>query len=397
MMKNSFTNKPHGARKIMDEFLQSSGIAGIDGNPHRRYLYTDAFAVQSCFALSHIFNSPEYGQHALDLIDRVQAFLGRFRPDDRREGWISGLSHDQGNLHPTARGLRIRKNLPEGEPGEPFDSRLEWERDGQYFHYLTRWFHALLQAYCETGENRYAIHAAELLSAAGHFIVRDDGILRMVWKMNTDLTHTRVDSMGAHDPLEGLVCVISAMEAFPESRPALESLEDDLKTLCRGMDWFSTDTLGIGGLLLNTARTAVMRHNGDELPASIRPGYLFADAMGGLQMYRRHLYDPQQPAGSRLAFRECGMTLGIRVLYGMRHHYKNPDIDFASLGQFIPLADEIEDFWLTTDSRQTTGWTDHYDINSVTLAASILAASHPYAFCAGAPAKSKYAGQMARG
>ena len=29
---------------------------------------------------------------------------------------------------------------------EPFDERLEWDRDGQYFHYLTKWMHALCQA-----------------------------------------------------------------------------------------------------------------------------------------------------------------------------------------------------------------------------------------------------------
>jgi hypothetical protein len=34
--------------------------------------------------------------------------------------------------------LRIGKQLAERRPGERFDERLEWERDGQYFHYLTR-------------------------------------------------------------------------------------------------------------------------------------------------------------------------------------------------------------------------------------------------------------------
>jgi hypothetical protein len=43
-----------------------------------------------------------------------------------------------GAAHPTRGGLRIGKKLPERRPGEAFQERLEWERDGQYFHYLTK-------------------------------------------------------------------------------------------------------------------------------------------------------------------------------------------------------------------------------------------------------------------
>ena len=69
--------------------------------------------------------------------------LGRHRDDDPRRGWISGLSEEEGERHPTRGGLRIGKPLNEREPDEPADSQLEWEQDGQYFHYLTKWMHAL--------------------------------------------------------------------------------------------------------------------------------------------------------------------------------------------------------------------------------------------------------------
>jgi hypothetical protein len=47
--------------------------------------------------------------------------------------WISGLGDDEGTAHPTLGGLRIAKKLRERLPEEPYDDRLEWDRDGQYF------------------------------------------------------------------------------------------------------------------------------------------------------------------------------------------------------------------------------------------------------------------------
>ncbi len=47
--------------------------------------------------------------------------------------------------------MRIGKPLNERKPSEPFDERLEWDRDGQYYHYLTKWMHALHQVGRLTG------------------------------------------------------------------------------------------------------------------------------------------------------------------------------------------------------------------------------------------------------
>jgi len=49
----------------------------------------------------------------------------------------------EGQRHPTIGGLRIGKEMNERRSDEPLDERLEWDRDGQYFHYLTKWMHAL--------------------------------------------------------------------------------------------------------------------------------------------------------------------------------------------------------------------------------------------------------------
>jgi hypothetical protein len=370
------------AQNLMDDFLRRTGITDPARNSDQRYLWTDSFAVQACFALSHEKNGGEYQAYALGLIDLVHSILGKHRADDPRKGWISGLPAEAGKNHPTAGGLRIGKKLSERINGEPIDHSLEWERDGQYFHYLTRWFNALLQAYRETGKKHYARWAAELIKVGEKFINRDKSGIRMFWKMNTNLTKPMVGSMGAHDALEGLICTISAIDAFPESKTSLEFLEREMQFVCQDMNWFTTDPLGIGTLLLDTARAAELSFNMKPLPASIRPEYLFADSIAGLHAFARQVYNELEPADSRLAFRECGLTLGFRVLYGMKEKYAGLDIDFSELGKFLHLVEDIEKFWTRPSSQKSKTWLAHQDINSVTLAAGLLARNYPRVFCA---------------
>jgi hypothetical protein len=92
--------------------------------------------------------------------------LGRHRDDDRRTGWISGLADGLGELHPTCGGLRMGKPLPERRPDQPVDDSLEWDRDGQYFHYLTKWMHALDQVTRATGQPMFSEWARELAHSA---------------------------------------------------------------------------------------------------------------------------------------------------------------------------------------------------------------------------------------
>jgi hypothetical protein len=133
----------------MARFAQRTGM--ISDRAPRRYLWTDAFDVCSLLALARATGDSSHAELALCLVEQVHRTLGRHRPDDPRRGWISGLSEQEGESHPTRGGLRIGKPLPEREPGEPPDERLEWDRDGQYFHYLTRWLHALERTARSTG------------------------------------------------------------------------------------------------------------------------------------------------------------------------------------------------------------------------------------------------------
>lgn len=371
------------ARKLMDDFLDRTGISDPGGDIKRRYLWTDAFAVQACFALARQYDNNEYYRHALKLIDLVHFILGRHRQDDSRKGWISNLSEDEGRDHPVSNGLRIGKELPERSRDEELNPRTEWDRDGQYFHYLTRWFNTLIVAYGETGEKKYAELAVELIKAGARFIRKDGDRIRMVWKMNVDLTEAVVETMGAHDPLEGLLCVITAMNVVPERRHELEALREDMAALCRGMNWFTDDPLGIGGLLLNTVRSFELSRLDEELPPNIRPASLFAAGLDGLQIFSGNVYDHRQPPEYRLAFRECGLSLGYRVLSGLRERFSSFNLNLDKLSHYLALANEIENFWTTERNRQSITWSDHHDINAVSLASSILARDHPEAFSSG--------------
>lgn len=93
-----------------------------------------------------------YKNLALLLVDQVHNILGWHREDDPRDVWISGLGEQEGKMHPTKGGLRIGKKMNERGPADPFDERLEWDRDGQYYHYLTKWMHALNSVSRFTGD-----------------------------------------------------------------------------------------------------------------------------------------------------------------------------------------------------------------------------------------------------
>ena len=139
---------------------------------------------------------------ALRLIDEVHHTLGRHRADDARRGWISGLTAAEGEAHPTEGGLRIGKPLPERGPDEPFDERREWDRDGQYFHYATKWMHALDQTARAVGQPIFNTWARELALAAHRgftHIPRRVGTRRML-----DILDRICTGQGRKDDLESL-------------------------------------------------------------------------------------------------------------------------------------------------------------------------------------------------
>ena len=318
------------ARELMVGFLERG----------RRYLWTDAFAVCNFLGLRRETGEGRFLDLALDLVDRVHQTLGR----DRDGGWLPGASA----AHPTRGGLRIGKPLPELSPDEPFDERLEWERDGQYFHYLTRWMIALDEVARETGDETFHTWARELAVTA-HRAFCADG--RMTWKRSVDLSRATVASMGQHDPLDGLVTCMQL--GATAGAPPLAHAIADFAAMVDPARLATTDPLGLGGLLLDAYRIDRLAIPSDTLRDTI-----LAAARVGLRHVAEHS-DLAAPASQRLAFRELGLAIGL---------------DAASrIGGFAtsPTRKAIVTFWLEPAHRKVSSWTDHADINDVMLASAL--------------------------
>ncbi len=371
-------NKTEKARDLLEKYLNRTGITG-NGDASDRYLWTDAFAVQGLFGLHHISKNEHYKKQALQLIDRVHEHLGSFHPDDSRKGRISGLSEEEATLHPTMAGLRIGKKLHERRKDESYNAQLEGERDGQYFHYLTQWIHTLLLAHKETSSKKFSIWALELMLASENFIYREGDLLGMYWKMDTTLSRPTVDTAGAHDALEGMICAKSIQLAIPERADALDRLVKKLEELCRNRDWATSDPLGIGGLLLNTVKAAEIVSENANLISAVKPKKLLEDSLYSLQLFAAGFAERQQ-ANRRLAFREGGLSLGVRTLCSKNEEIKVLHLQWDQIKKYLWLAKSIEDFWLDSKNQEANTWKEHLDINAVTLACSLTAIQAPEVF-----------------
>ncbi|HUK38740.1 MAG TPA: hypothetical protein VLV30_06475 [Methanomicrobiales archaeon] len=386
------------ARRIMAEFARLTGL-GPAGPEPRRYLWTDAFAVCNCLGLSRTSGDTACLELALRLIGQVHQVLGRHRPDDPRRGWISGLGEEEGGRHPTIGGLRIGKRLPGRRRDEPMDERLEWDRDGQYFHYLTKWMHALGQAALATGDAtflRWAMELAATACARFTYVPRRGAGKAMHWKMSIDLSYPLVPSMGQHDPLDGFVtcCALQlAARGFPDPGrfPDLRAGIADLASICRGMDLTTDDPLGTGGLLTDALRIAqVLAQGNEEFLASLGAGLddwipvllgeVLDAALTGLESFADSSA-ARLPAEYRLAFRELGLSIGLAGV-GPLHELIGKNPAFAAAGPsllgkaealmpFVPLGKHITGFWSEGRNQAVASWTEHKEINMVMLATSL--------------------------
>lgn len=372
------------AGKLMRDFARRTGLDS-DRAP-RRYLWTDAFAVCNYLGLARATGEEYYNELAYRLIDQVHHVLGKHREDDPRSGWISGLSEEEGEKHPTRGGLRIGKKLPERGEDDSFDERLEWERDGQYFHYLTKWMHALDQASRATGDTIFSIQARELAAAAHDAFTWSPSpshVPQMYWKMSIDLSRPLVPSMGLHDPLDGYVTSLQLRATAaglpqPDNGPDLDNAIHRYGNMISMDNLASPDPLAIGGLLVDAYRMIQLVRQ-DGTTADHLPGQLLAAAMEGLEHYARR-GELQAPADYRLAFRELGLATGLHAVEHMQQAVeKNKAVidskirhSIGMLMRYMPLAEKIETFWLDPDNQAATTWIEHQDINEVMLATSLV-------------------------
>jgi len=365
------------AARLMDEFAAHTRADA--GQPPRRYLWTDGFAVCNYLGLARATGNPVWRQRALALVEEVHHTLGRHRADDHRHGWISGLGEAEGEAHPTAGGLRIGKPLPERTPGEPLDERREWDRDGQYFHYLTRWMHALDQLARATREAHYNQWARELDATAfrafSYIPAPPLPTRRMHWKMSIDLSRPLLASMGQHDPLDGYLTtlelrVTAASLAQAQAQPDLAEERREYAAMVRRGDWATDDPLGIGGLLVDAWRVQQLSQQGADIEPNLFERLLDA-AHSGLAIYVRG-GDLQLPARYRLAFRELGLAIGLHAVERMQAADPGQRAQLEGLVQYLPLAGDIEAFWLDPAQQRSATWIEHQDINTVMLATSLV-------------------------
>ena len=277
--------------------------------------------------------------------------------------------------------------MNERRPAVPFDERLEWDRDGQYYHYLTKWMHALNRVSRVTGGSTYNIWAMELAKTAHDrftYASSSGGQKRMYWKMSIDLSYPLVPSMGHHDPLDGLITYheLQATAAKdPEESTGLNLKAEiaDTTEICKGKIWVTDDPLGIGGLLGDAFIVAQLIINKYFTQTDLLE-ILLDSSLPGLESYLRK--NPLKlPADYRLAFRELGLAIGLRAVKKLRALIeKNQDLfnrklplhsRIESLTRYTSFSEKIEMFWLETANQEADTWTEHRDINMVMLATSL--------------------------
>ncbi len=372
--------------EIMTEFANLTGLSPARKAP-RRYLWTDAFAVCNFLDLYLQTSDDKYKNLALLLVDQVHNILGRYRDNDSRTGWISGLDEQEGKMHPTKGGLRIGKNMNERSPSDPFDENLEWDRDGQYYHYLTKWMHALnrmSRVTTDTTYNTWAIELAKTAHAKFTYVPSFGGQKCIYWKMSIDLSRPLVQSMGQHDPLDGFItytqlqmCV--ADDSEKSLYPDLNEEITDMANICKAKSWGTDDPLGIGGLLCDAYKVAQMIVSGYFEQTDLLETLLDSSLMG-LESFVR-MNPLKLPVDYRLAFRELGLSIGMRAVQKLHGLIEEKPGFFKEslplrkriemLMQYTPLIEIIENFWLERTSREAKSWMDHRDINMVMLATSL--------------------------
>ncbi len=373
-------------QSIMDEFAISTGLLDTSQQP-RRYLRTDAFAVCNYLELYRQTGEQNFLQLALNLVDQVHQILGQHRKDSSHSGYLSGLDKEQAQLHPTQGGLRIGKQLDERQTDEPVNQSLEWDQDGQYFHYLTKWMHALNCVSRDTGQhiyNQWALELAKVAHAAFTYTSPTGEIKRMVWKMSIDLSRPLVDSMGQHDPLDGLITyqqLQASAKRFPEN-PAELSLTteiEDMVAMCEGHNWATEDALGVGGLLTD-AYTLFQLIDIHDLHEIARLEALLHDIEHSLRIFVTH-NQLHLSADYRLAFRELGLAIGLHSINRMQkriaqhsEHFSNANelsSLLANLSGFHRIYEFIENYWSEPAHQSVKTWQEHADINNVMLATSL--------------------------
>jgi hypothetical protein len=203
----------------------------------------------------------------------------------------------------------------------------------------------------------------------------------MYWKMSIDLTRPLVPSAGQHDPLDGFITYNQLQVSAPKDPrwPNLMKEIGEIGGILEGRELTTDDPLGVGSLLCDAYKVAELILKGYWNRTDLL-NTLLESSHSGLEIYLSE--NPLEfPAELRLAFRELGLSLGLRAVEKLQKIVSENPHFFGSvralrtriqrLVQRAPLIQEIEGFWLRPESRETSGWKEHRDINMVMLATSL--------------------------
>jgi hypothetical protein len=201
--------------------------------------------------------------------------------------------------------------------------------------------------------------------------------------MSIDLSYPLVASMGHHDPLDGFITynqlqATADRDSERSARPDIKAEIADMARICEGKSWITDDPLGIGGLLGDAFKVAqlIVQENFEQTDLLET---LLDSSLMGLESYAKQ-NQLKLPADYRLAFRELGLSIGLKAVVKLRRwieqnpglfHKKDAlDSKIESLMRYSPLSEMIEMFWLEPTNREATTWMAHRDINMVMLATS---------------------------
>jgi hypothetical protein len=149
--------------------------------------------------------------------------------------------------------------------------------------------------------------------------------------------------------------------------------------ICEGKNWTTDDPLGIGGLLFDSFRVAQLVASGYFEQKRLLENLLESSLIGLNSFVRENTL--RLPADYRLAFRELGLSIGLRAVEKIKglieqkgsilRERDSLQSLLETLSRYAGLAETIERFWLDPKNRESETWTTHLDINRVMLATSM--------------------------
>ncbi|CAJ1954722.1 unnamed protein product [Cylindrotheca closterium] len=405
--REDWERRQNATKEILDTFVKRTGVSQSSAKQdngtmnhrsplrRRRYLWTDAFALANFVSLSHNTEKKErqpekataavYQEHARNLMDAVHETLAKHRLGHKEPHKAATWLPNASNEHPTAGGLRIGKPEDERPLNIPYNSETEWDKDGQYFHYLTKWATALDMVTRGCGDTIYTKWAMELLRvAASKFVTHQYGRPQMYWKLSIDMSRPQVSSQGARDALEGyilanrLIATCEQCQICTPLLPTMFHLQGIFYSMIHIVET-NDDPLELGGMLLDICQLDMLQKQmGPDVHRKALLNDMKHAVLSGLESIAQSK-ELKGPPNERTPFRELGLSLGLRVVeqvlldesFSSLLSITSKLSTFEEILVFLPLAEQIETYWMDPQRQLASSWTDHLDMNEIMLASTL--------------------------